>query len=73
MFLKKNPDMPIILFWNRTPWHRAKPINKVLEEHPCLEIIFFPVASPDLKPQEHVWKAVRKRVSHNPWRHGSQN
>ena len=65
--------MPIILFWNRTPWHRAKPINKVLEEHPRLEIIFFPAASPDLKPQEHVWIAVRKRVSHNPWRHGSQN
>jgi hypothetical protein len=73
MILKKNPDMPIILFWNRTLWHHAKPINMVLEEHLRLKIIFFPAASPDLNPQDHVWKADRKRVSHNPWRHGSQN
>jgi transposase len=65
MLLEKNPIVPIILFWDRAPWHRGKPINKVLEEHPRLEIIFFPTASPDLNPQEHVWKAVRKTVSHN--------
>jgi transposase len=63
--LDTNPDTPILLFWDRAPWHRGKPIDKVLEEHPRLEIIFFPTASPDLNPQEHVWKAVRKEVSHN--------
>ncbi len=65
MILEKNPKVPIILFWDRAPWHRGKPIKKVLEEHPRLEIIFFPTASPDLNPQEPVWKAVRKQVSHN--------
>ena len=65
MILKTNPDVPIILFWDRAPWHRGKPIDKVLEDNPRLEIIFFPTASPDLNPQEHVWKAVRKEVSHN--------
>ena len=65
MILEKNPEVPIILFWDRAPWHRGKPIKKVLEEHPRLEIIFFPTASPDLNPQEHVWKAVRKKISHN--------
>jgi transposase len=65
MILEKNPEVPIILFWDRAPWHRGKPIKKVLEEHPRLEIIFFPTASPDLNPQEHVWKVVRKQVSHN--------
>jgi len=65
MILEKNPDVPIILFWDRAPWHHGRPINKVLQEHPRLEIIFFPTASPDLNPQEHVWKAVRKKVSHN--------
>ena len=58
-------EVPIVLFWDRAPWHRGKPIDKVLEENPRLEIIFFPTASPDLNPQEHVWKAVRKAVSHN--------
>jgi len=65
LILETNPDTPILLFWDRAPWHRGKPIDKVLEEHPRLEIIFFPTASPDLNPQEHVWKAVRKAVSHN--------
>jgi transposase len=65
LILEANPDPPIRLFWDRAPWHRAKSIDKVLEEHPRLEIIFFPTASPDLNPQEHVWKAVRKEVSHN--------
>jgi len=65
LILETNPDTPILLFWDRAPWHHGKPIDKVLEEHPRLEIIFFPTASPDLNPQEHVWKAVRKEVSHN--------
>jgi transposase len=63
--LEANPDVPIVLFWDRAPWHRGKPIDKVLEENPRLKIISFPTASPDLNPQEHVWKAVRKEVSHN--------
>ena len=65
MLLEANPEGPIILFWDRAPWHRGKPIDQVLEKHPRLEIIFFPTANPDLNPQEHVWKAVRKEVSHN--------
>ena len=65
MLLEANPDVPIILFWDRAPWHRGKTIDKVLEKNPRLETIFFPTASPDLNPQEHVWKAVRKAVSHN--------
>jgi len=65
MILEANPAVPLILFWDRAPWHRGKAIEHVLEANPRLEIIFFPTASPDLNPQEHVWKAVRKEVSHN--------
>ena len=64
LILETYPEVPILLFWDRAPWHRGKPIDKVLEGHPRLEIIFFPTASPDLNPQEHVWKAVRQEVSH---------
>jgi len=63
--LEANPDVPILLFWDRAPWHRGKSIDKVLAENPRLVIIFFPPASPDLNPQEHVWKTVRREVSHN--------
>ena len=65
LILHENPGVPVVLFWDRAPWHRGKPIDKVLKENPRLEIIYFPTASPDLNPQEHVWKAVRKKVSHN--------
>lgn len=65
MILGANPNVPILLLWDRAPWHRGKAIDQVLEENPRLEIIFFPTASPDLNPQEHVWKSVRKEVSHN--------
>lgn len=59
------PDRPILLLWDRAPWHRGQPIRQVLEAHPRLEIMLLPVAAPELNPQEHVWKATRQVVSHN--------
>ena len=59
------PDVPILLFWDRAPWNRGQPIKDVLAANPRLEIEYFPVAAPDLNPQEHVWKATRREVSHN--------
>jgi hypothetical protein len=63
--LCRYPDQPILLFWDRTPWHFGDAVKQVLSQNPRLEIMFFPVASPDLNPQEHVWKATRKAISHN--------
>jgi transposase len=63
--LEAVPDVPIVLLWDRAPWHRGEPIRDVLAAHPRLELIYFPVAAPDLNPQEHVWKAARRAVSHN--------
>jgi len=59
------PDDPILLLWDRAPWHRGPKIKAILEANPRLEIIYFPPGAPDLNPQEHVWKATRKVVSHN--------
>ena len=59
------PDVPILLLWDRAPWHRGERIREVLAANPRLEVWQFPVAAPDLNPQEHVWKAARKAVSHN--------
>ena len=65
MLLNAVPVLPILLFWDRAPWHRGKLIEKLLAENPRLQLVRFPAASPDLNPQEHVWKATRKAVSHN--------
>jgi len=63
--LDSYPDVPIVLLWDHAPWHSGAPIRELLQAHPRLEIICFPVAAPDLNPQEHVWKAGRRAVSHN--------
>jgi transposase len=63
--LAAHPDAPLLLVWDRAPWHRGAPIREVLAANPRLERMLLPVAAPDLNPQEHVWKATREAVSHN--------
>jgi transposase len=65
LLLAAYPDRPMVLLWDRAPWHRGQPIQQVLTDNPRLEIIYFPAGSPELNPQEHVWKATRGTVSHN--------
>lgn len=59
------PDVPIVLLWDRAPWHSGQAIRDVLQANPRMQFIRFPVAAPDLNPQEHIWKATRRAVSHN--------
>lgn len=59
------PNLPILLLWDRATWHRGPAIKAVLDNNPRMEILFFPPGSPDLNPQEHVWKKARENVSHN--------
>ena len=59
------PEVPILLLWDRGPWHFGLPVSNVLDANPRLQTMLFPTASPDLNPQEHVWKEARKAVSHN--------
>jgi putative transposase len=59
------PDDPILILWDRAPWHRGPEIEAILAAHPRLEIMYLPAGAPDLNPQEHVWKATREAVSHN--------
>jgi len=63
--LADNPDLPMLLLWDRAPWHHGEKIREVQAANPRLEIVVFPTAAPDLNPQEHVWKATRRAVSHN--------
>lgn len=69
LFLQKvlmaYPDRPLLLLWDRAPWHQGPLLRVFLAAHPRLEILVLPTAAPDLNPQEHVWKAVREKVSHN--------
>lgn len=59
------PGRPIVLCWDRATWHKRTVVGNFLEAHPRLEIVHFPIGAPDLNPQEQVWKATRRAVSHN--------
>jgi transposase len=59
------PEGPILLLWDRAPWHKGAAVREVLAANPRLEVVSFPVASPELNPQEQVGKAARQWVSHN--------
>jgi len=59
------PEKQILLFWDRAKWHGGQAVKQLLEDNPRLEIMKYPPASPDLNPQEQVWKAARMHVSHN--------
>ncbi len=63
--LQTYPSQNILLLWDRAPWHQGVAIRRILEANPRLEVLRFPVAAPELNPQEHVWKATRRAVSHN--------
>jgi len=63
--LQTYPNNPILLFWDRARWHRGSAVEQVLKDNPRLEVSFFPMASPEMNPQEQVWKATRKAISHN--------
>ena len=62
--LRAYPDGPLLVLWDRAPWHRGAAIRDLVAAHPRLELVEFPTAAPDLNPQEHGWKATRRAVSH---------
>ncbi len=59
------PDDPLLLLWDRASWHGGEPVRQVLAANPRLEALKLPVAAPQLNPQEQVWKATRRAISHN--------
>ena len=57
------PGRPILLLWDRAPWHKGQ-ARLFVEAHPQLEMLYFPPGCPHLNPQEHVWKLTRDAVGH---------
>lgn len=63
---RKYRGKTILLLWDQAGWHRGSVVKKYIEKSKGkIKDIFFPVASPDINPQEHVWKAGRSNITHN--------
>lgn len=57
----------VLLLWDGAPWHRGK-VREYLQRTAksfWIEILYFPPYSPDLNPQEQVWKAAKQYACHN--------
>lgn len=64
--IKLYPDKKITIIWDSASWHRSKTVRAFLEANPDkFHLIAFPTYSPELNPQEHVWKAGRSAITHN--------
>lgn len=62
------PGQKILLVIDNATIHRSKEVKAHLKKNNrgrnrWLELFNFPTYSPDLNPQEHVWKAIRRELS----------
>jgi transposase len=55
----------VVLVLDNAPWHRGRPIDDALRDHPHLEFKRLPSYSPQLNPVERFWKKLRRRATHN--------
>jgi hypothetical protein len=55
----------VVLLIDLAPWHADKPIDEALAEDPHLKLKRLPSCSPHLNPIERLWKALRRRATHN--------
>jgi transposase len=55
----------VVVVIDNAPWHRGRPIDDALRDHPHLEFYRLPSYSPQLNPIERFWKKLRRRATHN--------
>lgn len=55
----------IFLIWDNARWHKSEEIKAYLGKVNTITLMNFPPYSPELNPQENVWKQARNKVSHN--------
>lgn len=63
---KMNPNKKIVIVWDNASWHKSAAVKEFLGATKYkFHLINFPPYSPDLNPQENVWKIGRSQVTHN--------
>jgi transposase len=66
--LKKYPRKEIFFVLDNVRFHHAKKVTEIfLKRVKRLHFIYLPSYSPDLNPQEWVWKQLRRETTHNTY------
>lgn len=54
----------VLVIWDNASWHKSNKVKEWLVKNPnIIKLANFPPYSPQLNPQEHVWKEVRRELS----------
>lgn len=61
------PAKKLLLIWDNCGWHRGSKVTAWIEQDGSTDTLYFPPYTPELNPQEHVWKAGRKAITHNQY------
>lgn len=64
--LGQHPQRQVILWLDNDKAHQAKAVKRLLSKHHHqIRIEWLPAYSPELNPQEEIWRHLRRRVTHN--------
>ena len=55
----------VVLIIDNAPWHRGRPIDEALADHPHLEFYRLPSYGPQLNVIERFWRVLRRGATHN--------
>lgn len=61
-----HPERRVLLFIDNDKAHRAPAVQRLLAKYPDrIQLEWLPAYSPELNPQEDIWRHLRRRVTHN--------
>ncbi|MBI4801752.1 MAG: transposase [Elusimicrobia bacterium] len=63
--LLKHLRGPILLLWDSGMPHRGKLVKDFVGKHPRLQTFRFPSYAPELNPDEHVWRNLKRAVANS--------
>ncbi len=64
---KLYPAQKLLLIWDNCGWHRGSKVTAWIEQDKNTDTLYFPPYTPELNPQEHIWKVGRKATTHNQY------
>lgn len=59
------PNKTIIIYLDNARWHHSNKVSEFLNNNSRILLTFFSSYSPELNPQENVWKSMRSKITHN--------
>src|SRR6266481_5059773 len=57
---------PVIVLLDNSSTHQGAPLQKLLDQHPRLQVEHFPSYAPELNPDEGVWALAKREVNRTP-------